>query len=142
MWGRTGTAAKRKMNEKTPDLFSVKDPKYDLFADFIESFAEILRNIIISYDLDSIDEGQEVTHPELQTTLSCVRLTRIIESNAIIETRIIRGASFAPVTLGVASDHFYELVTIRNRQTNEIIDRKLHIIEVDPAKPAPSFRSH
>jgi len=130
------------MSQKTPDLFSVKDPKYDLFADFIDSFADFLRNIIISYNLDYLDEGQEVTLPELQATITCIRLSKTSESDQIIETRIIRCASFAPVTLGVASDGFYELVTIRNLQMNEIINRKLHIIEADPAKPAPSFQSH
>jgi len=123
------------MTEKSPDLFSFHDPNFGGFIEFI-------RETIIAYDLDSIDEGQEITHPDLQATLSCIRLTKSVEADKIIETRIIRGASFAPVALGVASDHFYELVTIRNLETGEIMDRKLHIIEVDPTKPSPSFQSH
>jgi hypothetical protein len=123
------------MSEKTPDIFSLRGSTYDFFVDF-------LLDIIITYDLDSIDEGQGLTHPELESTLSCVRLTKTIESNKVIETRTIRGASFAPATLGVASDHFYELVTYRNLQTNEIIDRKLYFVDVDQTNSLPSFQIH
>jgi len=117
------------------DYLSIRGTSFDGFVDF-------LLNTIIAYDLDSLAEGQTVTHPDLESTITCVRLSSEASVDTLVENRTFKISSFALHTLGRADDVHAELVTVRNAQSQEVIDRKLYFPEEGKIIISQNFSNH
>jgi hypothetical protein len=123
------------MSNKAPDYLSLQGHGFDEFIDF-------MLNTIIAYDLDSLAEGQTVTHPDLESTITCVRLSQEASADTLVQNRTFKISSFALHTIGRADDVHAELVTIRNAQSQEVIDRKLYFPEEGKTIISQNFSNH